>query len=236
LRLDKKRAREEFHEFLQDWMQNDMSIDIPFRQLAEICHSLPCWSMLDIEELDDIFQDFLDDFERRNHHKITEKVYEQQRMLYKELEACVPPLEPGKTSWADIANRRWNNDYSKLDNMDKFQVFEDFMKDRIHDEREKRRKTEQRIARKHRQNFATFLESKKNAIMTDGLKWSEFLEKFNIKESSQEYQELIGTKHSSQPYDLFGEMRSKWKQQEEDVQIVYLPCRILGFFHPFRNV
>jgi hypothetical protein len=90
------------------------------------------------------------------------------------------------------------------------------MKDRMHHIRDERKKAERRVARKHREAFVALLDEYKDRICENpGMKWSEFLDKFNIKDR-EEYQNLIGTKHSSQPYDLFGEMRSKWKHCDND--------------------
>jgi hypothetical protein len=182
-----------------------------------------------LDELDDIFQDFLDDFERRNSHKLTEKIYEQQRELYKVFKDADPPLEPGKTVWQDVI-KRFNRPvypcFQKLDDLDRFQVFEDFMNDRMHDIREERKKADKRMARKHREAFINFLERNKEAICENpGMKWSEFLDRFSVK-GSVEYIDLIGTKHSSQPYDLFAEMRSKWKHSSADNSRVGSPHEV----------
>ena len=77
-------------------------------------------------------------------------------------------------------------------------------------------RAELRAAMKHREKFIQLLiESKDLITNSPDMKWSEFV--VMIKQR-KEYIDLIGTRHSSQPYDLFAEMRSKWKRDEDSLQ------------------
>jgi hypothetical protein len=210
----KQRSREQFSDFIEDWLQNEMSPDISFRQVATVCANMEFWRHLEIEELDDIFQDTVEDFNRRNRNLSRDRVYDLQREVYRAFESAEPPLVPGRDKWASVVDRFAANEaFSKLDDLDRFQVFEDFMREEMQKTRDNQRRDERRLARKYRQRFVELLGQFKNLIThSPDMKWSEFV--VMIKDRP-EYKDLIGTKNSSQPYDLFAEMRSKWKRDED---------------------
>lgn len=202
-------------------MRNGMSADVSFRQVASVFHNMEFWSCLDLEELDDIFQDFLDKYLRDHHNEIRERNHENKRELFRMLEnssAC-ERIEPGVTKWGDIVDRFRNSQvFGKLDDLDKFEVFEDFMKETLEKDRDDQRRRENRKARQARERFMSLLESRKDLIENE-IKWSEFVESIR---GMDEYIDLVGTRHSSQPYDLFAEMRSTWKRERctDDVAMV----------------
>ena len=198
-------------------MLNGMSPDISFRQVAAICKSMDFWGQLDLEELDDIFQDTIEDCNRRYRNKARDRIYDLQRDLYKELECAIPPIKPGRDRWADVSSRFSSHEsFAGLDNLDRFQVFEDFMREQIEKIHDQKQRAERRVARKHRENFVDLLDEYKALITSSpDMKWAEFVAMIKQR---KEYIDLIGTRHSSQPYDLFAEMRSKWKRDEESHQ------------------
>jgi len=197
-------------------MMNEMSPDISFRQVADICHGMDCWGQLDVEELDDIFQDTIEDFNRRHRNKARDKVYDMQRDFYKALESAIPSIKPGRDQWKDISTRFASQEsFIKLDDLDRFQVFEDYMREEIERFRDEKERAAKRSARKHRERFVELLDEYKELITSSpDMKWSEFV---GMIKQRQEYIDLIGTKHSSQPYDLFAEMRSRWKREEDSL-------------------
>ena len=203
-----------FSEFIEDWIQNEMSPDTSFRQVASVCSKMSFWSHLDLEELDDIFQDTVEDFNRRNRNIARDRVYDLQRELFRVFESADPPMRPGVDRWSSVVTRFETNEaFSKLDDLDRFQVFEDYMKEEMQKTRDNARRNERRVARKNRKGFVDLLGEYKNLIThSPDMKWSDFV--VMIKERT-EYRDLIGTKNSSQPYDLFAEMRSKWKRDED---------------------
>ena len=195
-----------------------MSPDITFRQVASVCCKMDFWPNLSVDELDDIFQDTIEEYNRRGRNKLRDKVYDLQRDLYRAFEKADPPLRPGHDRWSEVVKRFEKLEcFAKLDNLDRFQVFEDFMKEEIQKFRDDQRRRERRTARKNRESFVSLLEEYKDEIAHSPgeVKWSDFVSQ--IKDRS-EYRNLIGTKHSSQPYDLFAEMRSKWKRQDDEVR------------------
>ena len=197
-------------------MLNGMSPDISFRQVAGICHSMDFWGHLDLEELDDIFQDCIEEFNRRFRNKARDGIYDLQRDFYRALESANPKIKPGHDRWSHIASRfEGNESFSQLDNLDRFQVFEDYMKEEIEKIHDAKERAERRSARKYRENFVDLLNDYKELITNSPeMKWAEFV---GMIKERREYIDLIGTRHSSQPYDLFAEMRSKWKREEDNV-------------------
>ena len=186
-----------------------MNIDLTFRQVAFVFHTQDFWKFLDLEGLDDIFQDTIDSFERDNHHKIREKNYELKRQLFRKFEAAIPPLVPGKTTWSDVTLRLSHDEaFTQLDTLDRFDVFEDYMRETLERYEEDKRRISRRQARKYREAFLLLLDTHKDEI-NEETKWSDFVRQ--IKEN-EAYINLIGVHGSSQPYDLFAEKRSEWKR------------------------
>lgn len=93
--------------------------------------------------------------------------------------------------------------------MDKLDVYEDFMMERLEQLREEKKKARRRVARKRREKYLKLLDGYREELSND-ISWPDFAPL--IKQSS-EYIELVGTRNSSQPYDLFAETRSKWKRE-----------------------
>ena len=212
-RLRKQSAREEFRELLEHWgEEGELDVDITFRQIASACSSMAFWQSLDPEELDDIFQDFMGSYETNSRHLIKEKRHERKRELFRLFEerwASTPHLP----TWEDAQLVLSQNPTvgAGLDLLDRFEVFEDFVIEKFEKRREERRRQERREGRRKRDAFAALVESFKTQILqteTEPLQWADFQP---LVKNHREYIDLIGTRNSSQPYDLFAEMRSKWK-------------------------
>lgn len=210
------RAREIFRDLLDVWAENgQLDPDISFRQLASVAKDTDWWSALSLGELDEIFQDFMASFEGSARNRIRERKHQMMRDLFKLLQdrwGAVPTFP----SWQD-ASLFISQNASKLpllDNLDKFDVFEDFIKDKLEMRREDKRRRERREGRKRRDNFTRLLQSIKAEILGEGepMKWEELQKKLR---NTVEYMDLIGTRNSSQPYDIFAELRSTWKREEE---------------------
>lgn len=211
--MSKKKAEEELQSLLESWIE-DFDPDMTFRQLAAACSDLPFWVHLDLETAEDIFVDFVEEFEHKQMYRVKERYFELKRECFKFLENSIPSaFDIRKIVWTDVKSMLDGNEaFSSLDDLDKFEIFEDFVRDIISRMREDRRRAEKRVNRKRREQFVALLESRKDEILT-GVKWHDFVD--GIK-AGREYVDLIGTRNSSQPYDLFAELRSRWKRTGED--------------------
>ena len=178
---------------------------------------MPFWVSLDVEELEDIFQEFISSYETSQRHVIKERHFERKRELFRLLEerwgsSRLPP------TWGDAVTliSQHPSTFAGLDNLDKFEVFEDFIMEKLEKEKEERRKLERREGRKKRDTFLNLLESYRNRIIMDNdeaMRWDDFQ---SLIRDQPAYIDLIGTRNSSQPYDLFSEYRTKWKRKRSN--------------------
>ena len=169
------------------------------------------WPHLDVDELEEIFQGFISSYESKYHNRIRERNHQLKRELFKQLEgrwggALTPP------AWKEVVGTmRDSACFKRLDDLDRFDVFEDFSQELDENRREARRRDAKRQGRKAREAFMHLLELYRDRIMADSepMKWEQFQPMIR---DTPEYVDLIGTKASSQPYDLFAEKRSQWKR------------------------
>lgn len=206
------RAREELHRILDDWM-DDFNPEMTFVQFANVCSEYPFWSKLDLEEIECIFQDFVEDFCDKYMYKIKERHYQLKRDCFEFLRGVFALSQSIESIQWPIAKRAidGNSLFShSLDDLDKFEVFEDFFRDCLEKKREQKMMKKRRIVRKFRDSFIRLIEAHRDEIIRD-MKWNEFFPKIK---NTEEYKNLIGQKNSSQPYDLFAELRSNWKHQQ----------------------
>ena len=175
---------------------------------------MPLWKLLDVEELEDIFQDYILSYESSQRHFIKERHYQRKRELFRVLEDRwgTSQLVP---SWADSHVFMHQNTTAGLDDLDRFEVFEDFIMEKSEKMKEEKRKLERREGRKKREAFIHLLDSLKDRIIpSDGeaMRWDDLQP---LIKDHHAYFDLIGSRNSSQPYDLFTELRSKWKHERE---------------------
>lgn len=212
-RVQKQKAREEFRQLLDHWGEDgELDPDISFRQIASACHSMGFWALLDADELGDIFQDFLSSYESNSRHLIKERRHERKRELFRLFEERWSST-PNIPSWEEAQLLLSQNPsvVTGLDLLDRFEVFEDYAIEKFEKRREDKRRRDRREGRKARDSFVALVETCKDQIVRPGsepMHWTEFQP---LIKNRSEYVDLIGTRNSSQPYDLFAELRSKWK-------------------------
>lgn len=181
-----------------------------------MCFRQSFWDVLDLGELEDIFLDFISSYETRKRNVIREHRYEQKRQLFRLAEERWPASASSYPRWSDFTvSLSEAPSFVHLDNLDRFEVYEDLVRELDELRREERRRKEKREGRKKRESFLALLEKMKETIIhseSEPLRWEQFQPQVA---SSPEYYELIGTRNSSQPYDLFVEMRSRWKHEGE---------------------
>ncbi len=174
------------------------------------------WSRLDVEELVVILKVYIGSYESSHKNLIKERNYEKKRELFRILEDRwgSSPVLP---SWKDaqIIFQQQIATTASLDDLDRFEVFEDFIMEKVEKMKEERRKRERREGRKKREAFISLLESYKERIVPsegEPMRWDDLQPLIRDHHS---YFDLIGTRNSSQPYDLFSEFRSKWKHERD---------------------
>ena len=215
-RSNESKARDIFRALLESWVEKDqLDPDLTFRQLASVAKNTDWWSALKLEELDEIFQEFISANDAKVTNKMREKRHQMMRDLFKLLQDRWGGV-PTFPSWRDASLYISQNQdrFPLLDDLDKFSVFEDYIREKLEKRREDRRRHERREGRKKRDNFSELLKSMKPASSEnlEALKW-EHVQK-QVFQTAQ-YIDLIGTRNSSQPYDLFCEVRSAWKRDAE---------------------
>ena len=172
------------------------------------------WSSVGLEELDDIFQDFIASYESRNKHLIKERRHEKLRGLFRLLgerwdSSLLLP------SWEDaLALMEQHQSLCvTIDHLDRFEVFEDYINEKVEKRKEERRRSERREGRRKRDAFLALLESHSGVIAPatgEPIRWDDFQP---LIKQHPAYIDLIGTRNSSQPYDLFSEYRDIWNRE-----------------------
>jgi hypothetical protein len=215
LRVSRQRAREEFRAILDHWADDgELDPDITFRQIASVCCKMHFWSIVDLEDLDEVFQEFIGSYQVNQKHQIREKYYERKRELLREFHdrwGGGPFIPTWKDAVIFLSQRE--SFFTNLDDLDRFEVFEDFVLDMLEKKKEDKRKSDRRDGRKRREAFIALLESYKGMIIDqdrEPMRWDDFQA---IVREDRAYSDLIGTRSSSQPYDLFNEFRSKWRAE-----------------------
>ena len=215
-RMNETRARERFRDLLGIWAEKgELDPDISFKQMASVAGKTDWWEALEVDELDEIFQDFMAGHESDARNRKREKRHQMMRDLFQLLQERWGDI-PTFPAWRDAELYISQNEtkFGLLDNLDRFDVFEDFIREKLNKRREDKRRYERREGRKRRDAFTNLMESMKEEILGDGdpLNWEEVHKRVK---NSVEYTDLIGTRNSSQPYDIFAERRSAWKREAD---------------------
>lgn len=146
---------------------------------------------------------------RREDAMHREQIYDLKRQLFRAFESAKPLVDIITARWDDFVARFGDIPaFTQLANIDKLDVYEDYMMERLEQFREDRRRARRRDARKKREKFISLLEQHRDEISHE-ISWPDFAA---LIKHTDEYKDLLGTRNSSQPYDLFAEMRSKWKR------------------------
>jgi hypothetical protein len=118
-------------------------------------------------------------------------------------------------SWEDARSLmgQYPSFRGSIDELDRIEVFEDYINEKVEKRKEERRRSERREGRRKRDAFIDLLESHRSLIAPeDGepIRWDEFQ---SVIREENAYVDLIGTRNSSQPYDLFSEYRDTWNRE-----------------------
>jgi hypothetical protein len=186
LRTNKQKARGEFQSMLREWP--GLRSGASFREAARSFHSSDPWRLLDLEELDELFQDVISSTDFRDiRHK-------NKKSLFDFFSSHPDSFGTGQTRWGDLPPLMAENEaWAALDNLDRLDVWMDYVEEGMHRLRDEERLAERRVGRIARGEFSAGIGE-----------MAELVEFENIKKLKI-YQNLIGTPLSSQPYDLYKE-------------------------------
>ena len=181
-------ARSDFEKALSEWVTPENCNSLTFPRAAEHFHAHTFWPLLPEDELDDIFQSYVDDFERNNRSliadhrrsqisKLTEKFAQDERCNSDTPFEKVIPLYPG---------------HSKFDLL---RGWEEFVEESDRAETARKRKLRHRKERRARLAFRQVLSD----LDISDKSWPEIHQLVKDREC---YIELVGSR-GSQPFDLY---------------------------------
>ena len=183
-------ARADFEDALSRWINPDNCHNLNFAKCSAEFHNHPFWSLLSEDELDDIFQSYIDDYERNSRQLIADFKKSQIASLSES-------LSQDERFNADTPFDKVSLLFPGIQKIDLLQAWENFVRSSDRAEVQRRRHLRQRKERKARLAFRALLGS-----YGEGLKeiaWSDLQREIRDRDC---YIELIGSR-GSQPYDLF---------------------------------
>jgi pre-mRNA-processing factor 40 len=183
-------AKADFEDALSQWINPGNCDKLNFAKAAFEFHSQPFWSLLPEDELDDIFQEYLDDYERKSRHLIQD--FQAER-----IKALSDSLAQDERFNADTPFDKISPLFPDILKIDLLEAWEYFVHSSDKAEAQRRRQLRHRKERKARLAFRAILSSYGERLTE--IPWSEFQHEIRDRDC---YIELIGSR-GSQPYDLF---------------------------------
>ena len=213
----KQAARENFLKMLES--SGILKAESKYYKTAHFFHGDPRWRILEEREREELFQDFLDDLERKEKDKAKQLRKSQMAGLRKALEDNHDIDH--RTKWSQMQKMMAENQFYKaLHKVDQLAVFSDFVMDFEKNSYESKKLDEKIKARKNRENFRKFLNGLAKAGQLSPVShWKEVYEKI---EQDPSYQSLVGQVGST-PKEIFddviNELKSKFKDHKEVLMI-----------------
>ena len=214
-RLKKDKLKIKFRQMLEE--DHHISSDTLFSDIIKKFCFDERWRSIDDRDREEIFQDYLDDLEKRENEekriqrevkiRAFKKVLEEKRLLV-------------NTKWRDICiNFKEDNLFNSMEKIDRLKAFSEYimeLEDKENNEKEWNRKFTEY---KNRENFREFINElvKKNEIIVK-TKWKNFIFKIS---GSDVYTNLIG-QNGSQPKDLFDDaitiLKDDYKRNKDNLK------------------
>jgi len=221
-RQKKQVARENFMKMLDS--SGILKAESKFHKTAHFFQGDPRWRILEEKEREELFQDFLDELERRDKEKQRHLRKQQMQSLKKVLED--KEEIDHTTKWFQAQKLlAGNSQFEALDKLDQLSVFSEYILEAEKKEAEKKRSQDKTNARKNRENFKSLLEEAVGkGELTAATHWKDFILK--IREDPR-YFNLVGQAGST-PKELFDEVKNAQKEKLKD-QIEYLQDSLHNF-------
>jgi pre-mRNA-processing factor 40 len=205
LRLKKDKLRVKFRQMLEE--EETLTSETKFSKvIMKFCHD-ERWRGIDEREREELYQDYIDDLEKREAEEKRIQADTKMKIFRKMLE---DKKITTTTRWRDIVlNFKDDALFASMDKYDKLRTFMDFIVELELRDKEEKAKTKSYMEFRNRENFRELLIDRVNRgeISTE-TKWIDFVKK--IKDEA-EYYNLIGQEGST-PRELFEDLIIKLKE------------------------
>jgi len=215
-REKKKRAKDDFHEALQKW--SELKLTTRYKDAAEEFCDESFFELMEEEDRDELFQDFMDEFEK--------KAKEDRRSKRKEYVEKVKKSYDEKedisvtSRWRDVQDiLREEETFKWLSKLEALTSWEEWVGEGEKKEIETKSKANFRLARKKRDTFRDLLkEHFDGGKFTATTSWKEYAK---VVYESEAYIGLIGLSGST-PHDLFDDfvegLHEKYKEERAQIK------------------
>lgn len=213
----KQAARENFQKMLES--SGILRADSKYYKTAHYFQGDPRWRILEEREREDLYQDFLDELERKDKEKQKQQRNHQMQVLRKILEDNHEIDH--RTKWYQVQKMLSENEHFKsLHKLDQLTVFTDFVTEFEKNSQESKKLDEKTKARKNRENYKKMLENlMKTGTLTPISHWNEIYPKI---QDDPAYLSLVGQSGST-PKEIFDDViqeeKIKYKDYKENLLI-----------------
>lgn len=205
MRLKREKLKVKFRQMLEE--DSSLTSDTKFGKIImKFCHD-ERWRAIDEREREELYQDYMDDLEKRENEE--KRIIKEKKILIfrKMLE---DKKLPSTTKWREIIlNFKDDQIFSSMEKIDRLKTFTDYIIEL--EEKEKKEKDDYKkfIVYRNRENFRELLIEKVNSKeITTETKWKKFV--VFLKDTA-EYTNLLG-QEGSNPKDLFEDIIFKLKE------------------------
>jgi len=215
-REKRKRAKDEFVEALNEWP--DLKITARYKDAAEHLMEREFFKLIDEEERDELFQDFMDEYEK--------KTKEERRKKRKEFVDVIKktymehPDISVTSKWRDVQDHlRDNETFRWMSKLEALTSWEEWVAETEKKEVETRTTTKFRHERKKRDAFRALLKEHNEAgKLKSTTTWADFVP--SVK-SEDAYLSMLGQPGST-PHDIFDdfleELAEKYKEDRAKIK------------------
>lgn len=213
----KQAARENFLKMLES--SGILKSDSKYYKTSHYFQGDPRWRILEEREREELYQDFLDELERKDKEKQKQLRNHQMQILRKMLEDNHEIDH--RTKWQQVQKMLSENDHFKsLHKLDQLTVFSDFITEFEKNSSESKKLDEKTKARKNRENYRKMLEGLVRAgTLTPISHWNELYPKI---QEDLTYLSLVGQVGST-PKEIFDDIvqeeKNKYKDYKESLLI-----------------
>jgi len=215
-RANKLKAKDDFQEALQKW--SELKLTSRYKDAAEEFCDETFFELMEEDDRDELFQDFMDEFEKKGKEdrRAKRKEYvEKVKKLYDETEAISVT-----SRWRDVQDAlREEDSFKWLSKLEVLTSWEEWVGEGEKKEVETKSKANFRLARKKRDAFRDELKSHFEAgKFTAETSWKEYAK---LVYESETYIDLIGLSGST-AHDLFddflGGLHEKYKEDRAKIK------------------
>ncbi|KAF4661696.1 hypothetical protein FOZ61_003030 [Perkinsus olseni] len=185
--------------------------NVTFRDLAYAWRKKDFWKFTHEDDLDHIFQDFMDenenkmrDISRRDRIRKMDKLF----LVYSK-----HPQVNRLTKWNDVCHfmaEKFPEEFRAVEPLDRLAVWERWIKEADEKYKIEREKARRRAERKHRDKFREMLVHDYMEQIHNGVSWFDLHKDLKDREA---YIDLIGSRNSSQPYDIFNDISKEVRRE-----------------------